>query len=475
MSLWPRITGGIFVALLLASCTLHQPQTAAPPGPLPEQFAGAIDHGPPLERWWEQFGDPRLNDLMAEAFDRNLDLEQAYARLAQFEALAQTVSAAQWPTVDVQGAAGRVRQQGLFGAKTDDSYQLSAAAGFELDLWRKLASRSKAARLEVLAARQDLAALYLSLSAQLADLYYLAVEQRSQLALVDDTIASFSDTLQRVEDRYREGLVPALDVYQSRQNLAAAEAARPLVVARLAAAEHAIAVLVGRVPDRSVAGRLAELPALEKAFPVGLPATLLQRRPDIAASLSRIQAADARVGAAIAERFPAFNLVAEYGGASNDLGSLLDSPNIFWNLLVNLAQPVFDGGRRKAEVERNRSLFRENLGNYHQKVLQALQEVEDALVQEQTSSRRIGLLEKRVVATAGSLRLSTERYLQGISEYLPVLTAQVDHAEAQSALLEARRQRVVARISLARALGGNWMESAISARLQGSGAKGSRP
>lgn len=465
MSSWIRMTGGVLAVLLLASCAVHRPQAIAPPGPLPAQFAAATDHGPPLERWWEQFQDEHLNSLMDQAFARNLDLEQAYARLEQFEALARAVGAAQRPTVDLQGTAGRGRQQGLFGAQTDNSYRLSAVAGFELDLWRKLASRSKAARLDSLAARQDLAALYLSLSAQLADLYYLAVEQRSQLALVDDTIASFADTLQRVEDRYREGLVPALDVYQSRQNLAVAKASRPLFEANLAAAEHALAVLVGRFPDRSRAGSLASLPALEGAFPAGLPATLLQRRPDIAGALTRLQATDARVGAAIAERFPSFNLVADYGGADSELGSLLDSPNIFWNLLVNLTQPLIDGGRRKAEVDRNRALFRENLGFYHQTVLQALQEVEDALVQERTGTRRIELLEERVTATAGSLRLSTDRYLQGLSEYLPVLTAQIAHAEAQSALLETKRQRIVARISLARALGGNWMDSFVEERL----------
>lgn len=455
------------VVLLLAACSPHRPRKVPLPGPLPTHFvaAGETTAEMPLERWWEDFQDPLLNDLMAEAFAGNLGLEQAYARFKQVEAQARIAGAARQPSVALQGAAGRVRQPGVFAVQTDNSYRLSVAAGFELDLWRKLASRSEAAQLDTLAARQDLAALYLSLSARLADLYYLAVEQRSQLALIDSTIDSFADTLQQVEDRYGEGLVPALDVYQSRQNLAAAKARRPAVEAGLASTEHALAVLLGRLPDRSAAGNLGELPALEGAFPVGIPGTMLQRRPDIAGALSRLQATDARVAAAVAERFPAFNLVAEYGAAGSEVGKLLDSPNIFWNLLVNLAQPIIDGGRRKAEVDRNRALFRESLSFYHQTVLQAFQEVEDALVLEKTGVQRIELLEQRVVATAGSLRLSTERYLQGLSEYLPVLTSQVAHAEAQSALLEARRQRVVARISLARALGGNWMDSFVEQGL----------
>ncbi len=467
MSMRLNLCGLVLLALFGFACSPHRAQKATLPGALPENYTadGGLNAERPLERWWEQFQDPLLDSLMAEAFEHNLNLEQAHARLGQFEAQARIAGAARRPTVGLQGAAGRVRQPGLFGAQTDNSYRLSVAAGFELDVWRKLASRSEAARLDTVAARQDLAALYLSLSARLADLYYLAVEQRSQLELVDRTIASFADTLQRVENRYREGLVPALDVYQSRQNLAAAKATRPAFEASLASAEHALAVLLGRLPDRSAAGSLAELPALDGAFPVGLPATMLQRRPDIAGALTRLRATDARVAAAIAERFPSFNLVADYGGAGSELGSLLDSPNIFWNLLVNLTQPLIDGGRRKAEVDRTRALFRENLGFYHQAVLQAFQEVEDALVQERTGTQRIELLEERVVATAGSLRLSTERYLQGLSEYLPVLTAQISHAEAQSVLLQARRQRIVARISLARALGGNWMDSFVEQRL----------
>ena len=463
MSLRSIYLGSVLMILSLAACSPHRAQKVTMPGPLPTGFvaAGDLNAEVPLEHWWEDFRDPLLNDLMAEAFAGNLDLEQAYARLKQVEAQARITDSARRPSISLQGAAGRVRQPGIFGVQTENSYQLSVAAGFELDVWRKLASRSEAARLDTMAARQELEALYLSLSARLADLYYLAVEQRSQLALVDSTIASFADTLQRVEDRYREGLVPALDVYQSRQNLAAAKATRPAFESNLASAEHALAVLLGRYPDRSAAGSLAELPALEGAFPVGLPATLLQRRPDIVAALSRLQATDARVAAAIADRFPSFNLLANYGGASNELGSLLDSPNIFWNLLVNLAQPIIDGGRRKAEVDRTRALFDENLGFYHQTVLQAFQEVEDALVQERTGARRIELLEQRVVATAGSLRLSTDRYLQGLSEYLPVLTSQISYAEAQSALLQARRQRIVARISLARSLGGTWMEQEV--------------
>ncbi len=467
---------GLLLLLALSACSPQRPRQASLPQPLPVRFGtGADETAVSVEPWWHQFQDPQLDALMQEALAANLDLAQGHARLRQVQALARIATAARWPSAELQGTAGRVRQKGLFGTETANSYRLSVAAGFELDLWRKLASRSEAARLDVLAARQELQTLYLSLSAQLADVYYLVVEQRAQLQLVDTTIASFADTLQRVESRYRQGLVPALDVYQSRQNLAAARARRPVVEQTLAAAEHALVVLVGRYPAQTAFGAVDRLPALDSVFAAGLPATLLTRRPDIAAAHSRLRADDARIAAAIAERFPSFNLIADYGGADSELASLLDSPNIFWNLLVNLAQPLLDGGRRRAEVDRQRALFDEHLAAYRQTVLQAFQEVEDALVQERTADERIDGLQQQVAATAGALRLATDRYLLGLSEYLPVLTAQITHAEAQRNLLEARRLRIVARTSLARAVGGVWMASLIEQRDNQKLSKGMRP
>lgn len=452
---------------LLSGCALHRPQEATLPAAIPPAYAepGATA-APPVERWWESFADPRLNALVEEAFAANLDLAQAFARLELAEALVGSARAGELPTVNLDGAAGRSRQPlptGA-GAVTADSFRLSAAASFELDLWRKLASRTEAARLEAAASREDVKTLYLSLSARVADLYFLAVEQRAQLELADRSIAAFADTLERVERRYREGLVPALDVYQSRENLAGARSRRPLFANTLAATEHALAVLLGRYPEPGAAGTLAELPGGPAAFPTGLPARLLARRPDIEADLLRLRASDARIAAAIADRFPSFSLVGSYGGASSELGELLRSGNLFWSLLLDLAQPLYDGGRRSAEVDRNRALFRENLARYHQSVLGAFQEVEDALAANRTTEERLAFLGERVEASRAALRLALDRYLQGLSDYLPVLTAQGLQFDAESQLLAARWQLLADRISLARALGGEWMDGELTQR-----------
>jgi NodT family efflux transporter outer membrane factor (OMF) lipoprotein len=472
----PRVLGFCLLSvLLLPACALHKPQDVAPL-PLPTNFVAALgsDGDAKLpERWWTLFGDARLDTLMDQAFAGNLDLAQALARLEQLQAVSRQTDAARQPFINIEGSGGRARQQTLVGPVTADSFRLSAAAGFELDLWQKLRSRSDAATLDVLASREDIHSLFLSLTAQLSDLYYLAVEQRAQLALTDRTTASFKDSLARVEDRYRGGLVPAVDVYQARQNLAAAKTRRPQYERTLATTEHALAVLLGRYPDRTLSGDSAAIPVLGGTFAVGLPSQLLTRRPDISAALARLQGSDERVGAAIAERFPSFALAGSYGGAGSELDDLLSTGNIFWNLLLNLAQPVLDGGRRKAEVERTRAVFRENLAKYHQTVLRAFQEVEDALTQGRTSLDRIGLIEERVAAAGASRRLALDRYLQGLTDYLPVLTAQTAEFDADSQLLAARRQLVSDRIALARGLGGGWMEQALSTRQQTTSEQGS--
>jgi len=456
------------VCLLPTGCSLHTPGTIELPSPPPAGYREAAAEPVPAPfpgRWWRQFEEPRLNALMATAFADNLDLARTRARLDQATAALGVSRAGQWPTLTLQGESRRESSPGFFGRDTGTSHRLSLAAGFELDLWRKLASRTEATRLDFAASREEVKTLYLTLSAQIADLYFLAVEQRAQLALADRNIAAFADTLQRVRRRYREGLVPALDVYQARQSLAAAQARRPDFVNRLAQTEHALAVLVGRYPGERVAGKVSVLPAIPEQFPAGLPSQLLTRRPDVRAALLRLKASDARIAAAIADRFPSFNLLGNYGHQDTAF-STGDIVGSFWNIALDLAQPLLDGGRRRAEVERSRAVFRENLANYRQSVLTAFQEVEDALVANRTDERRIARLEERVAASEAALRLALDRYLQGLSDYLPVLTAQGAQFDAQSQLLAARRQLVADRITLARVLGGQWMDQELQKKTQ---------
>ncbi|MEA2064587.1 MAG: efflux transporter outer membrane subunit [Gemmatimonadota bacterium] len=456
-----------FPLLITSGCAVHRPQPIELPVAPPGSFLSGQGAGAALDsagRWWKNFDDPVLDSLMQVAFSRNLDLVQASARLEQLEAVTRSSASASYPRLDARGQAGRDKQPSVTGTQTASQYSLSLAASFELDLWRKLGSRTRAARLEALASRQDISTLYLGLSAQLADLYYLMVEKRAQLELTDSTIVLFSDILSLVERRYQEGIVPSIDVYQAHQNLSAAQAQRPVFEAALAVAGHGLSILLGRYPAAGVAGDLAVLPETPAAFPAGLPSDLIARRPDIQAGLLRLEASDARIAAAVADRFPSFNLLGGYGSSKSVL-PLTTISSTFWNWLASLSMPLIDGRRRSAEVDRTRAVFKESLSRYQQTVLAAFKDVEDALVNNRATEERIKRTEERARSTSAMLRLALDQYRQGLTGYLPVLTAQSLDFDTRIQLLSARRQLISDRISLARALGGDWMEKESARRL----------
>jgi NodT family efflux transporter outer membrane factor (OMF) lipoprotein len=469
------LSGLLTCFFLLGGCTPHRAVIKEPAVGLPSSYSETEEvQSLPAGRWWEHFEDERLNRLMEEAFKKNLDIVQAYERLRQSRAAASIARSSKGLIAGVEGSGGWSRQSGFFrgstsesqgfGAAIFDTYTLSAAASYEIDIWGKLSSNSRAARFDALASEQDLKAMYISTSARLADLYYLAVEQRAQLELSDQTIKTFQDTLNRVERRYRAGLVSSVDVYQSRQNLSSAGAQRPVFERDLATTVNALSVLTGSFPDGEIGGTAKELKDVPQ-FPLGIPSELLDGRPDIRSAYLRLKASDERTAVAIADRFPSFNLVGSYGGTSGELKSVLDSPNIFWNILLQAAQPLLDGGRRKAEVDRTKAVFREHLAKYHKAVLTAFHEVEDALARGNSAEKRVDVLYERVSASESELRIALNNYLQGLTDYLPVLTAQQRYYEAASTLLTAKRQLISARIQLARALGGGWADDIMEKRL----------
>ena len=444
----------MIVLFIIAGCSVHSPLTKGQEVEVPPSYSSQEPiPSPPIGRWWEEFGDDRLNELMEEAFRYNLDIVQSYERLQQSLTIVRKTNASRGPAINIEGSGTRAKNSGVI----TETYQLSAAASFEIDLWNRLGANTKAARLDALASEEDLRSLYISISAQVADLYYLAVEQRAQLELSDNTTESYRETLEKVERRYRQGLVPAIDLYQARQNLFSARAQRPVFEQTLATTLTALAVLTGRFPDSETGGSANALIDAPE-FLVGIPSELLAKRPDIRSAWLRLSAADERIGAAVADRFPSFNLVGTYGGASTEVRNVLDSPNILWNLLMQAVQPVIDSGRRRAEVERTRAVFREKLAAYHKTVLIAFKEVEDSLVKSRASEERIKMLDENASSSENSLRIAIDRYIQGLTDYLPVLTGQLRHFTAKSSLLAAKRRLISDRIELARSLGGEWTD-----------------
>ena len=457
--LYPVI-GVMLILGVISGCSTHQISQVEPEVTLPDTYAhqaqesGAGEHMP--ARWWESFQDPELNALMARAFARNADLRQAVARLDQALSLQKIQRADGLPTLNAKGAAARSRELSAAGANTGTTTGLSLSAAYEVDLWQKFSALNQASRLDAQASREDLLGFYLFLSSQVADTYYRMVSHRAKLNLIQETITAREVILAMVERRYREGTAAALDLYQARQNLAAARAGQPDVAAELAVTSHALAVLTGDYPTTKLGGNEKLLPTLPETFPSGLPSDLLKQRPDIRGAMDRLKAADHRIAAAVADRFPSINLLAELGRSGMDFGSSVSGTA--WSLAGNLFMPILDFGKRKAEVEKNQARHRELVAAYQKTVLSAFQEVEDALVlnrKGRVSLTRIGV---EVTASADALRLARSNYLDGLSDYLPVLTAQTSYFDSQMREISARTRIVQARISLASALGGNWMD-----------------
>jgi len=461
---YARALRGAAPALLLCclSCTLHKVQEDAPPPiSLPERFAEAESGEPSPLFWWEAFQDPELDRLEKKALTANFDLRQAWDRLEQADALARQAGAAQWPSLDFQAGAGRSRSAvaggRLGGAVEVDQIALSVGAAYEVDVWKRIASLKRGAVLDREAARQDLDAAAMTLSARVAAAWFTFLEEGAQLELLLEQQNTGRTFLELTLLRFSTGLSSALDVYQQRQQLAATRAQVPLAQARREVARHQLAVLTGEtsLPELGLEpSPLADLPPLPA---LGLPADLLQRRPDIRRAQLRLAAADHRVAAAVADRFPALRIGGDTGFESYDFG---DIGNIFsnwvWSLMANLTWPVFDGGRRKAEVDRTRAVVRERLDAYGQAVLVAVQEVQDALVQERRQKEFLDEVEGQVTLAGATLREARMRYLNGLSDYLPVLAALQSLQELERGRLTARRNLLSFRVELYRAMGGAW-------------------
>lgn len=453
----------------LSGCSLHELQDQRVRN-FAEQFTTQHEDAGRFttNRWWEMYGDKQLNSLMERGFSGNLDLQMAFARVQQARALEAQAGASQFP--DVNGSGGSGRSQSMPNVSSYENHKLSVAASYELDVWQKLANERQSSTFLRQASENDVQAVYISLSAQIAEAYYLILELRAKVELNQQVIDFFERTVELVRLRYTRGVAPSLDLYQAKQNLLNVEAAMPVLESDLLIAENSLAVLLGFRPGEGDFGSFAELPDIEETYRLGLPSELLTQRPDVEAAYLRLQSMDADIAVAIAERFPSFSLTADYGSQSSKLSDLLQNPNIFWNVLAGVSAPLMDGGRRRAVVRYREARFQEQLATYHQTVIGAFADVEDSLAREYGVDAQYEQLLAYRDVTGATLRLSLQRYQLGLDTFLPVLTAQASHSTALMAVISAKRSKISSRIQLARALGGRWMMDDMATR-QGDGEK----
>ncbi|WP_321390313.1 efflux transporter outer membrane subunit [uncultured Desulfuromusa sp.] len=451
--------------LLLTACNPLRPSSLKLPA-LPQTYAteqtGTMTQL--SEHWWEDFNDPQLNQLQQQLFSNNLNLRQALYRLQQLEALRKISGASLSPQLNLSGSLSRDQSPSITGDTRSTSRLYSLAASYEIDLWNKLRDTNKAAELRLQAGESDVQALLLSLSAQLTEQYFLAVEQQAQLQLLRQQSVLKADFLQTVTERYRAGLATATDVYQAQQNLAVIQTQIPDRQTALIQAENSIALLLGQLPG-SVAITRVELPQLNNVVDIGLPADLLARRPDVTETFLQLQAADHELAAALAEKLPTISISATLGRSATHLASG-DVEGTFWNLLLGAAQPLIDGGRRQAATEQQKAVRAEKLATYQHTLLTAFQEVESSLVAEKNSIVKATRLEHQRWINQKNLQLTQDNYLYGLTESRDLLLIQMTQLEILGQQLSHRQQQISQRITLARALGGSWMAEKVKQQQQ---------
>lgn len=448
------------ILVLLNACSPFRPQARrSPAADLPETFSIYTTESQPLQRWWKQFNDPELNALVAEALTDNLTLKEAWSRLNQARAVAVQTGAALYP--DLTGIAGvsyeRQRSQnGSQKTQFNDDYSFGLISSYELDFWGRIRSERESVLLAVTAAREDFNTVAMTLAAEVTLRWINIISQRMQKQLLEHQLQTNLTYLDLIELRFKKAMVSALDVYQQKQIVEDVRAEIPLVEGQEQLLRHELALLLGKPPQTFLNISRTDFPQPIDTPATGLPADLLAARPDLRAAGLRLQAADWQVAAARANRLPAISLTARAQYGTGELDVLFD--NWLLSLAGNLTAPIFDGTHRKMEVERRLALADENLATYRQAVLTAIKEVEDALVTESKQREHIKGLESVTDTARKALREAGNRYRNGLTDYLPVLTQLLKVQGLERNLIQQQTKLLTSRVNLYRALGGTWTE-----------------
>jgi NodT family efflux transporter outer membrane factor (OMF) lipoprotein len=449
--LLPYIIYGLLVVFTVSGCA--SPVSMAPEAP-PVQLPAAYTSSGELQleqQWWQALDDQNLQILIDTALRQNQNLQVYIERLLQAQALARKAGADLSPSLDVEGAGRKSRSRTDSSTTTSTSLLLGLAASYEIDLWGRLQSRKEAAALDADVAAEDLQAASLSLASQIAHVWYRLAASYSQQELLEQQQEVNRVGLELVRLRFNAGQISIADLLQQKQLIESknGELAQERAAGRVL--ENQLAILTGVSPGMlELPGRphLVVLPPLPAT---GVPADLLTSRPDIRSRYLALLAADKRVAAAVADRYPRLSLGAELNTSAASVRDLFD--NWLASLAANIAAPLIDGGAREAEVERSQASAREKLHAYGDSLLTAVGEVEDALLQEQEQRLYIDSLKIQLDLATATVERLRDRYKQGTADYQRILTALLSQQALQRSLVSGRQQLIGYRIDLYRSLG----------------------
>ena len=469
-----RIVYIAVAAAVLGGCSLA-PKYRPPPPPEVTNFKEAGDWMPaapadaaPRGAWWEAFGEPTLNELQRQLAESNPDLRAAVARFEQARGLAIQARSNIFPTVgaDVQATRGKSSTNAPLTRalnatpSTSNDFVAGLNLNWEVDLFGRLRNASAAAQAQAQASAADLAAVQLSLQAELASDFFSLRGDDTTIQLLEDTIKVYDHAFELTRNRYKEGISAATDVDQAdtlRQNARSQLAAVRLERAQL---EHAIAVLLGKVPA-AFALEPGELAGSPPPLNAGLPSKLLERRPDVSRAERNMAAANAQVGVARAAWFPVFSIAGTGGFESINSSSWFKAPSHFWSVGPGAGVPLLDAGARYGLNKQARAQYDEATDTYIKTTLTAYQEVEDSLA----GLHHLAIQRKADEAAAASAQSSAyhadQRYDAGVADYVEVTTTHTAALNAQRDTISVRVAQMNASVALVRATGGGWTQDQV--------------
>jgi NodT family efflux transporter outer membrane factor (OMF) lipoprotein len=401
------------------------------------------------ELWWTAFGDSSLDQQVREALEGSLTLTAARERVQAANALARRESSALFP--ELEGTAGvSYRETDSSGGVED--YELGLEVGYEVDLWGRIDSLVEAEQLRGRAAEEAYHAAALSLSAQVTIAWLQFVEALRQKDLLTQQIETNQKILKILEARFSSGLIGSADVLRQRQLIESTREQLYVVESTIGLQWHQLQLLKGKAPQESPVVTEVELPGLPPLPQTGLPSDLVRRRPDLRQAFYELKVLDADLAAAVANQYPRLDLFASISTSAESPENLFDT----WLASVagQIVAPLFDGGQRRAEVDRREALLREGAANYMQTTLEAFGEVEDALLREAQQNRIVKSLERQLTLNKMTYKQLRVQYINGASDYLSVLINLIEGQRLQRDLLVAKRELLEIRVALYRSLAG---------------------
>jgi outer membrane protein, multidrug efflux system len=462
-----RVYAVTVACILLAGCKVG-PDYHRPAIETPEAFAhepANVTATADVE-WWKLFGDPVLNQLIAEALANNKNIKIAAANVEQASAVLISTRSPLFPQINYQGNASRNRVSELGPSALPagvhnpiDSYQLLAGASWEVDLWGRIRRMTESAQANLFATQEARRGVILSMLASIATNYLVLRGLDEQLAVAQRTEANYAHSLRSMELKYQYGRVSQMNVDQARARYETAATQIPQIQNNISVLENAISILLGRNPGEIVRGKnIFELTL--PAIPGGLPSQLLERRPDILQSEQELAAANALIGAAKAQYFPSISLTAATGYASLELSNLFKGPARTWNYAGSVTGPIFTGGLIYGQVKQAKAAEQAAQLSYEAAVQSAFADVDNALISQQQLATQLEAQERLVNALKSYTQFSQYLYEGGREPYSTVLQAEEDLFPAELNWAMERADLYVGIVSIYKAMGGGWIEDA---------------